>query len=63
MNIPNIGPRGQTRRMRLGFVFLGVAILLGALLFVVGAGWGWRLALFVPLWIGALGIFQALDKT
>jgi len=49
--------------MRLGFVFLGVAILLGALLFVVGAGWGWRLALFVPLWIGALGIFQALDKT
>jgi hypothetical protein len=49
--------------MRLGLVFFGVAVLLGVLLFVIGAARGWRLALFVPLWIGALCIFQALDKT
>jgi len=63
VQIPNIGPRGRTRRLRFGVVFLGVAGFFGALLFVSGAGRGWRLALFVPLWIGALGIFQALDKT
>lgn len=63
MRTQNIGPRGQTRRLRFGVVFLGVAVLLGALLFVVGAARGWRLALFVPLWIGALGVFQARDKT
>jgi hypothetical protein len=63
MRIPNIGPRGQTRRMTLGLVFFGVAVLLGVLLFVIGAARGWRLALLGPLWIGALCIFQALDKT
>ena len=42
---------------------LGVAILLGIAFFVLGASRGWRLTLLVPLWIGALGIFQALDKT
>lgn len=63
MRTQNIGPRGQTRRLRFGVVFLGVAVFLGALLFVVGAARGWRLALFAPLWIGALGVFQARDKT
>jgi hypothetical protein len=24
---------------------------------------GWRVVLFVPLWLAALGVFQARDKT
>jgi len=63
VKIPNIGPRGRRRRLTFGGVSLGAAALLGPLLFVVDAARPWRLALFVPLWIGALGIFQALDKT
>jgi len=63
VKIPNIGPRGQRRRLTFGAVSLGAAVLLGLLLFAVDTARPWRLALFVPLWIGALGIFQALDKT
>jgi len=63
VKIPNIGPRGQRQRLTFGVVSLGAAVLLGLLLFVVDAARPWRLALFVPLWIGALGISQALDKT
>jgi len=63
VNIPNIGPRGQRRRLTFGVVSLGAAVLLGLLLFGVDAARPWRLVLFAPLWIGALGIFQARDKT
>jgi hypothetical protein len=63
VQIPNIGPRGRRQRLTLGVVSLGVAVLLGTVLLAFGAAPGWRFALFVPLWIGALGIFQALDKT
>ncbi len=60
---PNIGPEGRRRRLRMGLVSFGVAVLLAIVISALGAPRGWRLTLFVPLWIGALGIFQALDKT
>jgi hypothetical protein len=63
VKIPNIGPRGRRQRLTLGVVSLGVAVLLGTVLLAFGAAHGWRFALFAPLWLGALGIFQALDKT
>lgn len=61
--IANIGPRGEQQRLRLGFMALGAAGLLGALLFGLHAPDVWRLTLFVPLWIAGLGVFQAHDKT
>jgi hypothetical protein len=63
VKIPNIGPPGQRRRLTFGVVLLGAAALLGLLLFAVDAARPVRLALLVPLWIGALGVFQALDRT
>jgi hypothetical protein len=60
---PNIGPRGQQQRLRFGFIALAVAVMVGAVVFAVGADRGWRLAVFVPLWIAGLGVFQARDKT
>jgi hypothetical protein len=63
VKIPNIGPRGRRQRLTLGVVSLGAAVLLGTVLRAFGAAPGWRLAPFVLLWLGALGIFQALDKT
>jgi len=63
VKIPNIGPRGQRQRLTFGVVSLGAAVLLGLLLFVVDAARPWRVTLFVPLWIGALGVLQARDKT
>lgn len=61
--IPNIGPRGQRSRLRLGVVAFGAAALLAVVLFFVDAPRLSRLTLFLPAWIGALGVFQARDKT
>ena len=61
--IPNIGPRGQQQRLRLGVIALMAAVLLAAVLFGLGAPRGWRLVLFLPIWIAGLGFFQARGKT
>lgn len=61
--VPNIGPRGQEQRLRLGVVALAAAALLAGVVFGLGAPRVWRLVLFPPLWIAALGFFQARDKT
>jgi len=61
--IPNIGPRGRQRRLTLGLVALGVAALTAVILYTTGAPEPWRLGLFLPIWLGALGVFQAREKT
>ena len=61
--IPNIGPRGQRQRLRLGIIAVVAAGALTVLLIVFDAPRLWRLSCFLPLWIGALGFLQAFDKT
>ncbi len=60
---PNIGPRGQRQRSRFGLRAFGAAVLLGAVLFKLDAATTWRVVLFLPLWLAALGFFQARDRT
>jgi hypothetical protein len=59
----NIGPREQFKRRLLG----RVALIAGAALTVVLIGYGAprlsRLVIFFPLWMAALGFFQAREKT
>jgi hypothetical protein len=62
-HIANIGPRGRKMRLRAGVIGLGAAVALAGLLIALGAPRGWRLSVFVPFWVGALGVFQARDKT
>jgi hypothetical protein len=61
--IPNIGPRERKLRIRFGAVFLAIGVLLAAVLVAFSVGRPWRLVVFAPLWIGAVGIFQAREKT
>jgi len=61
--IPNIGARGQARRRRLGYIALAVSVVLAVILVASGIPSVWRLAVFLPLWISALGFFQAKAKT
>ena len=61
--IPNIGPHGRRRRFIWGAMALGASVLLAAGLAVGGADRRWRLVVFLPLWIAALGVFQAREKT
>jgi hypothetical protein len=62
-SIPNIGPRGERRRQKAGIIALALAIGMAAALLGLGASRTWRLVLFVPLWVAALGFFQARAKT
>ena len=59
----NIGPREERKRLIMGIVALAVGLGIAAGLMVIGVDRWWRLGLFFPFWIAALGIFQALEQT
>ena len=60
---PNIGPTQITRRLRGGWVMLGIGVALLVLLITTEAPRVSRIALFLPFWAAGLGLFQARDKT
>lgn len=59
----NIGERGRRRRMTNGVAFLAAGGGVAALLIASGQPRAWRLVAFAPFWLGALGVFQAREKT
>ncbi len=59
----NIGPKGRRRRALMGVLTLAVGIAAFVVILLSGVGRGWRVALFVPFWAGALGVFQARGHT
>lgn len=61
--LANIGPKGQRHRRKFGLQALVVSVVLCAALYALGAGRGWRVLLFAPLFVAGLGLFQAMDKT
>jgi len=59
----NIGPRERRKRLVFGIAALVAAIIISGLLVYVHAPLVWRLPLFLLFYVGALGYFQARDKT
>ena len=59
----NIGPREQFKRRLLGRVALIASVALTFVLIGYGAPRLVRLVIFFPLWMAALGYFQAREKT
>lgn len=49
--------------MGFGVVILALGGLAAAFLFQAHAARSWRVALFLPFWVGALGVFQAVGST
>jgi hypothetical protein len=62
-SVANIGPAERRKRMMFGIVALVAAVIIAVLLVVVHAPLVWRLPLFLLFYAGALGFFQARDKT
>jgi hypothetical protein len=57
--IPNIG-----RRERRKPLVMGAVAFLAALVLAVALPLRWRIpGVFIPMWLAALGFFQARDKT
>jgi hypothetical protein len=61
--IANISAGGRRQRLLVGLVGLAACTLASMWLVLDGASTAWRLALFVPWWISALGLFQAKEQT
>ena len=61
--VANIGAAERRKRLVFGVMALGVGVAIAVLLVLIQAPLVWRLPLFLPFCAGALGVFQARDKT
>lgn len=61
--IANIGPNERRKRLYFGVAALLISVMISAIFVVEGVRPIWRLSLFIPLFAGALGFFQARDRT
>lgn len=61
--IINIGPRERQKRFVFGVTALFLSVVISAIFVIESVPAVWRLFLFVPLFVGALGFFQARDRT
>lgn len=61
--IANIGPRERHKRLTFGAVAFIFSMVMAGVLVATGVRPAWRLSVSVPLWVAALGFFQARDKT
>ncbi|MEK7209840.1 MAG: hypothetical protein AAB070_00315 [Candidatus Binatota bacterium] len=59
----NIGPKESRKRLIMGVVVLAVGIGVAIALIFSDLNRWWRIGLFLPFWMGALGLFQAMGKT
>ena len=63
MSTVNIGP-GETRKRRvMGIAALAAAAALAFGLVLVGVPWWMRAVVFFPVWLAALGLLQARERT
>jgi len=63
VTIPNIGRKGQQRRLLSGAAMIVGAASLLSVLIVSGAPRAVRLLVFLPALAGALGVLQSREKT
>ncbi|HEX8140459.1 MAG TPA: hypothetical protein VF544_23035 [Pyrinomonadaceae bacterium] len=61
--LSNIGPREQRKRRAMGTVALVAGAGLALALVATDAPRALRLLIFFPIWLAALGLFQAREKT
>ena len=61
--LANIGPKEARKRLLMGVAMLAVGVVLAAVFTYAGVSRGWYAVLFLPFWMGTLGISQARKKT
>ena len=63
VELTNIGPKETRKRLLMGVTMLAVGVVLAVIFTHAGASRGWYSVLFLPFWMGTLGISQARKKT
>jgi hypothetical protein len=61
--LANIGPREIRKRLLMGVAMLAMGVVLAVTFTHSGVSRGWYAVLFLPFWMGTLGISQARKKT
>jgi hypothetical protein len=61
--VGNIGPRECRKRLMMGGAMLAGGVGIASALIFTGVDRFWRIILFFPFWMGALGFFQTKEKT
>jgi len=61
--IANIGSSERRKRLWVGLAAFGLGTVLAAVLVGMDVPRLWRVPVFFPFWVGALGFVQARDKT
>lgn len=61
--LANIGPKEIRKRLLMGVAVLAVGVVLAVVLAHTRVSRVWYAALFLPFWVGTLGISQARKKT
>jgi len=61
--LANIGPKEIRKRILMGVAMLAVGIVVAVIFAHADVSPGWYAALFLPFWMGTLGISQARKKT
>lgn len=59
----NIGPGERRKRLVAGIGMLAVSLAVGMGLIVTDVPRWWRIGLLLPFWLGALGLFEARERT
>ena len=61
--LANIGPKETRKRLLMGVAMLAMGVVMAVIFTHVGVSRGWYAVLFLPFWMGTLGISQARKKT
>ena len=61
--LANIGPKEARKRLLMGVAMLAIGVFLAAIFTHVGVSRWWYSVLFLPFWMGTLGISQTRKKT
>jgi hypothetical protein len=59
----NIGPAERSKRQIIGFIMLGVAVVMLYLFTSLGLTHWWGILMWIPLFLGAIGILQCYHHT
>jgi hypothetical protein len=61
--LANIGPKETRKRLLMGVAMLATGVVLAIIFTHTGVSRWWYSVLFLPFWMGTLGISQARKKT